>query len=98
MGKLCLVIPVILCLDVIKCHVIKDCYEAHVKLNGRLVLWQRAVTNILNFVSIGFSEIDQTLNTIFAGGGGGGGGRGGGEEAFYRFFSEKPNETRNFTN
>ena len=73
MGKLCLVIPVILCLDVIKCHVIKDCYEAHVKLNGRLVLWQRAVTNILNFVSIGFSEIDQTLNTIFAGGGGGGG-------------------------
>ena len=45
-------------------------YEAHVKLNGRLVLWQRAVTNILIFVSIGFSEIDQTLKTIFFGGGG----------------------------
>ena len=34
------------------------------------MLWQRAVTNILIFVSIGFSEIDQTLKTIFFGGGG----------------------------
>ena len=33
------------------------------------MLWQRAVTNILIFVSIGFSEIDQTLKTIFGGGG-----------------------------
>ena len=32
------------------------------------MLWQRAVTNILIFVSIGFSEIDQTLKTIFWGG------------------------------
>ena len=38
------------------------------------MLWQRAVTNILIFVSIGFSEIDQTLKLFFWGGGGGGGG------------------------
>ena len=53
------------------------------------MLWQRAVTNILIFVSIGFSEIDQTLKTIFGGGGGGEGG-GGASKRFIVFFLKNP--------
>ena len=48
------------------------------------MLWQRAVTNILIFVSIGFSEIDQTLKTIFWGGGGGA------SKRFIVFFLKNP--------
>ena len=50
------------------------------------MLWQRAVTNILIFVSIGFSEIDQTLKTILGGGGGGGGA----SKRFIVFFLKNP--------
>ena len=63
------------------------------------MLRQRAITNNLIFEIIGFGKIYQTLRTIFLMvGGGGGGGGGGGRKPLFRFLSERPKKSRNFTN
>ena len=55
------------------------------------MLRKRAITNILIFEIIGFGKIYQTLRTIFLKGGGG-------SKPLFRFLSERPNKSRNFTN
>ena len=59
------------------------------------MLRQRAITNNLIFEIIGFGKIYQTLRTIFLKEGGEGGG---GRKPLFRFLSERPKKSRNFTN
>ena len=61
------------------------------------MLRQRAIKNILIFERIVFGKIYQTLRTIFWKGGGGGA-DGGGSKPLFRFLSDRPSKSCNFTN